>query len=264
MAHLTKAEWKAHAEAEKILAQDHLSDDDREFVLTHWQESANHVNSAASAFFTPPSLALDVALFTGLNAVKSPTVIDLCAGIGALGLACWWRSGGNVEVTCIEVNPAYVEVGRKLFPEARWICANINDLPAGLGRFDCAIANPPFGRTTRITGPRYRGVSDLAVIDIASDLANWGAFILSSASVPFEYSGKPDYRERDSKEYRAFREATQIELSAESLDCAVYDGWHGIRPSIEVVSADFWDARSARSRKQTASLPAADLFSWAV
>ena len=262
MARLTKAEWKAHAEAEKILAQDHLTDDERQFVLTHWQESANHVNSSASAFFTPVSLALDVALFAGVSG-GSRKVVDLCAGIGALGLAAWWRSDCRAEITCIEVNPDYVAVGRKLFPEARWICADINDLPAGLGRFDCAIANPPFGRMTRISGPRYRGVSDLAVVDIASDLADWGTFILPGSSVPFQYSGRPMYREQDSSAYRAFREVTQIELSAESIDCAVYDGWHGVRPQIEMVSADFTEARRARRGKETAGIPAADLFSWA-
>lgn len=262
MARLTKAEWKAHAEAEKVLAQDFLTDDEREFVLTHWQESANHVNSAASAFSTPISLALDVVLFAGVSG-ESRKVVDLCAGIGALGLAAWWRSDCRAEVTCIEVNPAYVAVGRKLFPEARWICADINDLPAGLGHFDSAIANPPFGRMTRINGPRYRGVSDLSVVDIASDLADWGTFILPASSVPFQYSGRPMYREQDSSAYRAFREATQIALSAESVDCAVYDGWHGIRPQIEMVSTDFTEARRARRAKETAGFPPADLFSWA-
>jgi len=253
MARLTKAEIKAHREAEAVLTKDVLTDDEREFVLTHWQEGANHVNSAVGAFFTPIGLALDVALFAGVQS-SSCSVIDLCAGIGALGLAAWWRSGCRASITCVEVNPAYVAVGRKLFPEGRWICADVTDLPGGLGHFDRAIANPPFGHAARIKGPRYAGTTDLAVVDIASDLADFGAFILPSMSVPFQYSGQPYYRERPSRAYNDFQKMTKIDLSPESVDCSVYDGWHGVRPQVEMVSADFTALKQLRGPAQ------ADLF----
>lgn len=54
MAKLTKAQRKAHAEAEAILSKDRLTEDEREFVFNNWHEGAECNNAAAGAFFTPP------------------------------------------------------------------------------------------------------------------------------------------------------------------------------------------------------------------
>ena len=81
MAKLTKAEAKMHAEAEQLLAKPDLTHEDKLFIFEHWQESANHVNSAAGAFFTPFEYAMDVALEIGQPGAR---VLDLCAGIGTL------------------------------------------------------------------------------------------------------------------------------------------------------------------------------------
>lgn len=45
------------------------------------------------------------------------------------------------DITCVELNPHYVEVGKKVVPEATWICADVLDpfLPDLLGQFDFAI-----------------------------------------------------------------------------------------------------------------------------
>lgn len=240
MSRLSKAQIKAHHEAEELLKLDWLNDDQREFVLDNWQESARHVNSAAGAFFTPSELAASTACYTN----GAETIIDLCAGIGCLGLWAWWLSGRKARVTCVEVNPDYVAVGRKVFPEAEWICASVIE---ARGSFDCAISNPPFGKTAKIQGPRYSGEDDLAVVDIASDLSRWGVFILPSASVPFEYSGKRDYRERPSAKYDRFSSATSIELGCESTDTAfARDLWRGVSPWVEVASSDFDEARARR------------------
>ena len=249
MSRLSKAAIKAHEQAVALLAQDRLSDDDREYVLDHWQESANHVNSAAGAFFTPSGLARDTAIYCN----GAETIIDLCAGIGGLGLWAWWLSDRKAQVTCIEINPDYVAVGRKLFPEANWVCASAE---AAKGRYDCAISNPPFGKTAKIKGPRYSGEDDLAVVDIAADLASWGVFILPSLSVPFEYSGRPFYRERESAKTRRFTQATGLTLSCESSDAAYYaDEWRGVSPKVEVCSVSFDEWRASR--------PADDLFAHA-
>lgn len=243
MSRLSKQQIARHREAEALLRLDRLDDDQREFVLDHWQESATNINSAAGAFFTPSSLAPSVACYAN----GTETVIDLCAGIGCLGLWCWWLSGSRAQVTCVEVNPAYVEVGRRVFPEARWVCASV-EKAAALGRFDCAIANPPFGKTARIAGPRYSGEDDLAVVDIASDLARWGVFILPSMSVPFEFSGRQAYQARPSAKYDRFAARTGIELTCESTDCSVSRGdWRGVSPSIEVASGYFEDLQARRA-----------------
>lgn len=40
MAKLSKAQRKAHAEAEAILTKDRLTDDEKEFVFNNWHEGA--------------------------------------------------------------------------------------------------------------------------------------------------------------------------------------------------------------------------------
>lgn len=236
MAKLTKKQIANHKEALRLLEKAKLSDDDREFVLDHWQESATHINSAAGAFFTPSGLARDTAIYAN----GADTIVDLCAGIGGLGLWAWWLSGGRAKVTCIEVNPDYVAVGRKIFPEAHWICASVENAS---GFFDCAISNPPFGKTAKISGPRYSGEDDLAVVDVAADIAAWGVFILPQMSCPFEYSGRSDYRVRDSAKARKFTAATGLVLQCESTDASYSkNDWREVSPSVEVcgISFDQW------------------------
>ena len=242
MSRLSKKQIKAHEEAEALLRLNLLDDDQREFVLDNWQEGAKHVNSAAGAFFTPSTLASDLAVFAQC---EGEPIIDLCAGIGGLGLWAWRRSNRRSPVTCVEVNPDYVAVGRKLFPEATWICASVEEA-LSLGRFRVAISNPPFGKTAKINGPRYSGEDDLAVVDIASQIADFGVFILPANSCPFEYSGRPFYREQKSPKFDRFHKATGINLSCESVDCGYCaNDWRGVSPKFEMVSADFSDQIAA-------------------
>lgn len=268
MAKLTKREAKAHAEAEAILTKNSLTDDERVFVMENWQESANHVNSAAGAFFTPHSLARDAAL----DVAGSGRVIDLCAGIGSLSLAVFWRGhynrrdlGTPLELVCVELNPAYVEVGRKMLPEARWICGSIFDLPGDLGHFDTAISNPPFGRVKRDgNAPRYSGAEfEYHVIDIASDLADYGMFIVPQVSAGFQYSGAHHYERRDEvPKYATFHTKTGITLDAGcGVDTSVYeDDWHGVAPKVEVALADFTELRRDREQETSDGL---DFGDWA-
>lgn len=247
MAKLTKAQIAAHREAERLLTLPLLDDDQREYVLAHWQESATHINSAAGAFFTPVDLAPSVACYTS----GAETIVDLCAGIGCLGLWAWWLGGRKAKVTCVEINPAYAAVGRKIFPEAEWIEASVTDFKAAT-LFDCAISNPPFGKTAKLATSRYTGEDDLAVVDLASDLARWGVFVLPALSCPFEYSGKPHYRARPSEKYERFTKVTGIELSCESTDTSFARPlWRGVAPHVEVVSCDFTGLQAARNPAQS-------------
>lgn len=254
MSKLSKAQIKSHAEACRILEKGHLTEDDRWFVLENWKESATHINSAAGAFFTPPMLARDFAIET-----CGSRVLDLCAGIGCLAFMVWNKSGWGreiAEIVCVERNPDYAAVGRKVLPEARWIVGDVFDLPADLGHFDCVISNPPFGSTDRggKGAPRYQGRAfEYHVIDIASDLAEWGAFIIPQASAPFSYSGSTRYQWGPSAEYEKFRAATGIDLGANcGIDCDVHRGdWNGVAPAVEIVTADFVEARRVRRPAQT-------------
>ncbi len=253
MAKLTRDQSKRHASAVKRLAQDTLSFEDQEYILTHWQEAAYHINSDDGAFFTPPSLAWDMALD-----VQGPRILDLCAGIGTLAFAAYHHgSYGRTnprQLVCVEKNPAYIEVGRRLLPQATWIEGDVFNLPADFletyGPFDCVIANPPFGgiKMSR-RAPRYRGGDfELGLIDIASDLAPYGVFIIPQMSSPFVYSGAPHYQRRETSRSQAFYKQTGITLEAGcGVDCSLYRGdWNGVCPSVEIVCADFEEARARR------------------
>lgn len=253
MSKLSKAEAKAHGEAVELLAKDVLTDDERIFIMENWQESANHVNSIAGAFFTPYALARD----TAIDVSNTGRIIDLCAGIGTLSLAIFWNGyyqreqlGESLEIVCVELNPEYVEIGRKMLPEATWICGSIFDLP-DLGRFDYAISNPPFGNIK--TGGEWKGKytgSDFEyrMIEIASQIADYGTFIIPQMSAGFRLSGAPYYEhsdnERDSfksAKYQKFSTQTGIRLDAGAgVDTTVHaDDWHGVSPMVEIACADF-------------------------
>lgn len=244
MAKLSKAEAKAHQQACDLLQMDVLTPDEREFVMANWQESANHVNSAAGAFFTPYALAMDFAFDVG-----GPKVIDLCAGIGSLSRAVLDRhlyGEQTFEITCVEINPAYVEVGRKIVPEATWICADVFDVLAmDLGKFDTAISNPPFGRIKRAEGnkaPRYTGAEfEFHTIDIAAHLARSGTFIVPQMSAGFSYSGRSDYKRQTDGKAVEFQDKFGLFFQAGcGVDTAIYrDDWHGVAPMVEIVCVDF-------------------------
>lgn len=253
MARLTKKAAKLHAQACDLLTKEVLTDEDKEFVLTHWQESANHVNGPTGAFFTPLGLASDFRLDAG----SCRSVIDLCAGIGALALPMWqhdyferrWNNEDRdpVRIVCVEKNPDYVAVGKKILPEATWICGDVFDLPDDIGTFEVAIANPPFGTASR-TGdsPRYRGREfEFHVIDLAADLADRGAFIIPQTSAPFAYSGRPYYDDSNPpQKYTRFHAQTGHTLHAGlGIDTAFHaEEWHFTSPVVEVVTVDYRDS----------------------
>ncbi|MEW2307022.1 methyltransferase [Streptomyces sp. NPDC006655] len=244
---LTKEEQRMHREACALVKKrGPLTEDEKDIVLNHWQESSTTSNALDGAYFTPEMYAWDFRL-----EVNGARIIDLCAGIGRLANAALEQrirtheGLRSPELVCVERNPVYVEVGRKVVPEATWICADVLEVGGmGLGRFDTAMANPPFGRIERSgNGPRYRGPNfEFHVIDVASRLARRGAFIIPQMSAPFRNSGQPFRVDQDSTAYERFHRETGITLVEGSLcmDTAFYDGeWRGVSPRTEVVVCDF-------------------------
>jgi hypothetical protein len=240
---LTKPQIRAHHEAVAILKKDRLSYDEKVFVMENWNEGAEHINSFAGAFFTPQGLARDAMIELCGN---EGAVIDLCAGIGAL--AFWAEKKTKAHIVCVEINPGYVEVGRKIVPGAEWVCASIFDYMAPY-RFDCAISNPPFGaiKSGRADIDGLGGF-EFSTILLASKIARGGIFILPQQSTPFKYSGDAHFQDlRGTQELprkvKSFTDKTGIEYDFNcGIDCDVYlDQWRGVAPKVEVCTFYFGD-----------------------
>ncbi|GGM67515.1 hypothetical protein GCM10012275_42660 [Longimycelium tulufanense] len=257
MAALTKKDAQRHRQACALLAADRdLTEDEKEFVLQHWQESSTAANRLEGAFFTPLGLARDLAV--ELHGCHGPRFLDLGAGIGHLAFAnrrrfahCW-NGEPCREFVCVEKNPAYVAVGRQVMPEATWICADILDLLDMVDRlggpFDVAISNPPFGVLPRTrNAPGYRGRRfEYHVIAVAAALARYGVFLVPQTSAPFRYSGYPTFlHNQGDVEYQRFTAATGLVLKPScGIDATVHDDqWRGVRPRVEIVTCDLTDRR---------------------
>lgn len=247
MAKLSKEASKRHKQALDLVRSDkHLTMEDRYFILKHYQEGAASMNSLTGAFFTPEGLANDLSV----EVPECRSMIDLCAGIGRLAFTCRERAR---RIVCVELNPDYASVGMRILPEAEWIVSDVFSI-ADLGRFDVAISNPPFGavRTSKAFSGRYTGAGfEYKVIELASQLADYGVFIVPQASAPFRYSGRLSYEVEIIRECQKFMDQTGIILGHNcGLDTSTYkDEWHGVSPDCEIVVSDFAEDRARAVRE---------------
>lgn len=258
MAKLTKQERAVHGKACELLQKPVLSHEDKLFVLQHWHEGATHMNGSAGAHFTPWGLARDFGVDVGGGDRR---VLDVCAGIGGLG---FWLNDDFQELVCIEVNPAYVEVGKKILPHATWICADVFDIDlSSLGHFDLVISNPPFGRSAQRSAraPRYAGASfEYHLIDLVCDVANRGAFIIPQSSAGFQLSNAMGYTLTPNAELSRFEKETSITLEAGmGIDTGMYlNDWHDVKPLCEVVHCDFSELHDSHAGAGRLAQQAAD------
>lgn len=247
---LSKDQARRHNEACELLKKDVLTFDDKVFVLENWHEGAEHINGSAGAFFTPSGLARDFQLAV----YRYGRVIDLCAGIGALSF--WlvqqskWDGGEQLkDLVCVELNTKYIEVGKKIVPEATWIQGSVLDLEllSRLGKFDQAISNPPFGNVKSghgfgLKALKYTGSDfEYKVIEIASRIAGYGAFILPQMSTPWKYSGNRNMESISSTKLTKFMEQTGLIFDFNcGIDTSIYlNEWKGVSPMCEVAVFDF-------------------------
>lgn len=255
MAKLTKKQVRDHEQACEILAGDKvLMDDEVFFVIDNWHEGAEHSNAKASAHFTPYDLAAHAAL-----EVQPRKILDLCAGIGTLSVAVHhhFRASREIELTLVEINPDYAAIAQKLLPGAEVIVGSMYD--TGLTKelasrnFDTCLSNPPFGSFSKNGGkaPRYIGSdAHYDAIDIASDLAKTGVFILPQTAVPFRLSGCSGF-ERMPKghnlKYDRFAEQTFVNLEPNiGIDTSVLPGFRDVNIITEIATADFEMTRRLR------------------
>lgn len=256
MAKISRDLLRRHDAACALLALDRpLTEDEVHTVLEDWHEGASHANSRTGAHFTPKGLARDFAL-----EIAGHKIIDLCAGIGMLSYMSCMRDEHQANYTLVELNPDYAAVARRIMPGAEVIVGSMFDpvLIAELRsrNFDTAISNPPYGRFNAANGKglRYTG-SDChyAVIDVASEIARNGVFLLPQNATPFRFSGKNRYSEvagSEARAYEAFRDQTGIEFTFNAgIDTEFYrDDWRDVGITVEIINCDFEEA----ARKRTA------------
>lgn len=253
---LSRAESQAHKTAVQLLAKEgQLSQAERDAIAERYHEGATSDNVALSAFFTPDDMAAHLAL----NVPGNARVLDLCAGIGSLARAITNDYHPPRELVLVELNPEYCAVAKRLLPSAEIICGSMYDevLMAELASrsFDIVVSNPPFGRISKpegARGPRYKGETHFEAIDIASDLAAMGVFIIPQQACPFAYSGRRDYQVVENAKYEAFRKATGIEINLGlSIDTSVLSPFRGTKITVEIVECDFRRALAEREPEQS-------------
>lgn len=263
MAKLTKVEVANHRRAEALLERGNLDYDERIEVLNNWHEGAVHMNSAASAHFTPYEMAFHLAI-----EVDARRVLDLCAGIGALSVGVFNHSERAIEeMVMVELNPDYAAVAKRLLPQAEVIVGSVYDkvLMAELAtrNFTCVYSNPPFGNNAKSgnQGPRFKGPMDYEVIDIASDLAPMGVFILPQQKLNWAYSGKQGMQKVENAKYERFRELTGIELDPNcGIDTTLCGSFKDVKVMVEIATADFTEARARRQTKVDSLNDQLDIF----
>lgn len=240
MSKLTKRERQLHAQACELLQKGELSYEEKMFVIENWNEGATHDQGYTGAFFTPMPIARGVAI----HASNQPRVIDLCAGIGTLSFALHnWTASHDIrpDIVCIERNPAYIAIGKKILPQATWIEADVFDLPVDLRDFDCAISNPPFGKVQ--SAPRnLRHPAEYEVIRVASRIARLGVFVLPAGSIPFCVGqGRMSQFDIHCAKYEKFSAETGIKLEPNCGIITVGEDirWHGTNIATEIALADF-------------------------
>jgi predicted RNA methylase len=267
---LTKVVTKQHDEALERLEQTTLSEDDRDFVLEHYHPGATNNIGKAGVFFTPPDLAYELALYAPSPAKHLITMVDVCAGIGMLTHAVKTFQQYKIDETpvrfvCLEWNPEFVEVGKKIAPYAEWICADVFDkrIWEHLGPITWMMSNPPFGnvKTSADTSwLRYKGVKDLMVVELITRFAQrGGTVILPQTSVPFRYSGHHFYEQVCEAEYsmqlQRFLKANNVEFNCCSSDISVYkDQWKGAAPTVEMAQVATLDDSEAFEEKAEVTL----------
>ena len=174
---LTKAETKLHDEAVQLAHKRRLSDDEIDFVFDNFHPGATANITKGGMFFTPRDMAWDAACFHQGHG----RVVDACAGIGVLARSLILHQGGKVKMTCIEVNPHFVEVGKKLVPEAKWICGDIFTTMARLPLFTSGISNPPFGHLPGNRSANFKSAFHFAVMELLLKHTELGAVMIIPA-----------------------------------------------------------------------------------
>ncbi|HAU4523755.1 TPA: methyltransferase [Citrobacter freundii] len=237
MARVTKKESQLRLKVMELVHSDRqLTEDDKEFIFNNYRGDGI---GATGAFFTPEMLAWDFMLDAGC----SDDCIELCAGIGRLSYYQFIRNKPS-HTTCVELNPEYVLIGKRVLPQAEWITGDaLQYTPDRFYRV--AYGNPPFGKintsgayTGRYTGSEF----EYKIIDRAREYSSYGVWIVPQGSAGFKYSGHTYYdRSIQSAKYIKFEKDTGLILHpGVGIDTSIYrDQWNGTKVTCESVLVDY-------------------------
>lgn len=258
MGRLTKLQVKAHEEAMALLAVDRpLLPYEIDTVYEKYNPMADHNVTKGGVFFTPPDLALELAAMG--HGWDGCAYVDLCAGIGTLTRAMLLHEGTHPpkRMVCVELNETFVEIGRKLVPEAEWYCADVFDraMWQALGTFDIAISNPPFGQVMTKTAADWLlpGPMHMQVIEVILRIAQYGEVIMPGSDANYEvvtvnkhwvvdglHCERKDLelKKRDSQNLaRLTARYPGLRLTPEFIDTTDYE-WMGAAPKVNIVSVE--------------------------
>ncbi|MBD5600268.1 class I SAM-dependent methyltransferase [Citrobacter freundii] len=237
MARVTKKESQLRLKVMELVHSDRqLTEDDKEFIFNNYRGDGI---GATGAFFTPEMLAWDFMLDAGC----SDDCIELCAGIGRLSYYQFIRNKPS-HITCVELNPEYVLIGKRVLPQAEWITGDaLQYTPDRFYRV--AYGNPPFGKintsgayTGRYTGSEF----EYKIIDRAREYSSYGVWIVPQGSAGFKYSGHTYYdRSIQSAKYIKFEKDTGLILHpGVGIDTSIYrDQRNGTKVTCESVLVDY-------------------------
>jgi tRNA1(Val) A37 N6-methylase TrmN6 len=132
-------------------------------------------------------VAIDaVLLAAAVDAAPGQRILDLGAGVGAVGLCLAARLAG-CSVIGIELQPALAELAERnanlngMADRVRTVVHDLaKPLPADLGRFDHVLTNPPY-LAAAVADPSPDPSKALATVESSADLARWLAVATAAA-----------------------------------------------------------------------------------
>lgn len=225
---LSKNELKNHQIALDLVHSDRkLLEDDKIFILENYQASSHAMSKFHGAFFTPLELAYDFTIEIP-DSSEGLDIVDLCAGIGTLSFASLRKAK---SLTCVEYNKEYIEVGKRVLPEADWIEGDALSFDPNGKIFDIAISNPPFGniRTGSDEALLYKGSKfEWKIAEKAHSIARLSSFIIPTMSA-----------DRNNALYEKFSKLTGVDFEDSCVDISDYrKQWKGASPHCSIVVFD--------------------------
>lgn len=248
MARLSKQEQKLHDRAMELINSDRpLTYEEKEFCYNNYHGDGL---GGSGAFFTPEGLAWD---FT-IDAHCTGKVLDLCAGIGRLSF-CMLHRCKPEKIVCIELNPEFARIGKRLLPEAEWITSDVFEFESN-EKFDVVISNPPFGKIkttdTKDVFEYTGGEFEFKVMTLGQKFAEVGYFIVPAGSAGFAYSGRPYYdgSMKSNKYLKWSKQTGLVTYAGCGIDTSIYrDEWHSTNVLTEVVEVRYYEKEAVEAPK---------------